>query len=138
MADTNFGRILRKAENTTESALPERKLPEMGIRQLLDAKSGICTYLIWDKETEAAILINPVDTESSRDMLLTTSLRVVYAVNSHGLDKDHHISVGTRQLKEKVTGIKVILTKTTDIDVDADILLEKDDILVEDGDEIHF
>ena len=138
MVDIKLGRILRKAENTTQSALPERAFPEMGIRQLLDAKSGICTYLLWDKETEVAILINPVDTESSRDMLLTTSLRVVYAVNSHGLDKDHHISVGTRELKEKITGIKVILTKTTDVDADADILLEKDDILVEDGDEIHF
>jgi len=140
MTDLKVGHgfIVRKAHIRPEGS-PVVDGKEMGIRQLLDTTTGVCTYLLWDKETEDAILINPVDTESSRDLLLTTDLHLVYVVNSHGLDKDHHISVGTRLLKEKIKGIQVILTTTkSDKDVDADILLENDDILIHNGDEIHF
>lgn len=144
MPNFKGGRIVRKAERDASNQAVTKEEPvvsskeEMGIRQLLDAATGICTYLLWDKETEDAILVNPVDTEVARDLLVATNLNLVLAVNTHGLDNNHHISAGTRQLKKAVPGLNVVLCKVPKIDVDADFLLENDDVLIEAGDEVHF
>jgi len=144
MPNFKGGRIVRKAEIDASSQAVTKEEPvgpmkeEMGMRQLLDGATGVCTHLLWDKETEDAILVNPVDTEVSRDLLVATSLNLVLAVNTHGLDNNHHISAGTRYLKQTVLGLKVVLCKIPKIEDDADLLLENDNILIKAGDEIHF
>ena len=71
----------------------------IGMRQLFDSESSTYTYLLWDKETEDAILVDPVVDEYKRDLMVTTLLNLVYCVNTH-VHADH-IS-GSGKLKTKV------------------------------------
>jgi len=54
------GYILRKEEDDQQKTIPST---EIGMRQLFDEKSSTYTYLLWDKETEDAIIVDPVDTQ---------------------------------------------------------------------------
>ena len=115
------GHIIRKkneADSTSQDDDPPKEeiiKEEMGMRQLLDGKTGICTYLLWDKETEDAILIDPVHTETSRYLFATMSLHLVFVVYTHyhSVDRFHHHSddnTGMRMMKENVKGVRSVLS----------------------------
>jgi sulfur dioxygenase len=57
------GRIVKKDET-------------MGVMQLFDAESSTYTYLLWDKDTKDAILVDPVDTQVDRDIDEATKLNL--------------------------------------------------------------
>ena len=59
-----------------------KELKELGMRQLYDEGSKSFSYLIWDKKTEDAIIIDPVRDQVSRDLVVCTNLNLVYAVNT--------------------------------------------------------
>jgi len=99
---------------------------EIGMRQLFDDESCTYTYLLWDKDTDDAILVDPVDTQVKRDLLVATEFNLVYAVNTHC--HADHLS-GTAGLKRKVKGLKSVISKASQA---------KADELVCHGDEIHF
>lgn len=121
------GYILRKGDgNHVQDPCAPESTREIGMRQLFDDESCTYTYLLWDKQTEDAILIDPVDRQVKRDLLVATTLNLVYAVNTHC--HADHIS-GTGALKRRVKGLKSIISKTSKAMADEHI---------EDGDEIHF
>lgn len=99
---------------------------EIGMRQLFDEESCTYTYLLWDKDTDDAILIDPVAENLRRDLMVATDFNLVYAVNTHC--HADHIS-GTGALKRKVKGLKSVISKAS---------LAKADEHIGHGDEIHF
>lgn len=106
----------------------EEEVPssEVGMRQLFDDESCTYTYLLWDKETDDAILVDPVNTQVKRDLLVATDFNLVYAVNTH-CHADHISATGI--LKRKVKGLKSVISKAS---------LAKADERIQPGDEIHF
>lgn len=104
----------------------DNELKELGLRQLYDAESKSFSYLIWDKETEEAVLIDPVRNQVSRDVIVCTNLKLMYAINTHV--HEDHIS-GAALLKKKIKGLKSVISKASGADADE---------YIEDGDEIHF
>jgi hypothetical protein len=60
------GHVVRKQDLDVASK-SKRMIPteDMGMRQLFDEGSRTFTYLLWDKDTEDAILVDPVDTQVS-------------------------------------------------------------------------
>ena len=119
------GGFIRRSGNhvTFDEAVPTK---EIGMRQLFDAESCTYTYLLWDKDTDDAILVDPVNTQVKRDLLVATDFNLVYAVNTHC--HADHIS-GTGILKRKVKGLKSVISKASQA---------KADEYIEHGDEIHF
>lgn len=101
------------------------ELEEVGLRQLYDEQSKTFTYVVWDKETEEAVIIDPVHNQVKRDMTVCTNLHLVYAINTHV--HDDHIS-GAALLRSKV-GLKSIISEASGADADE---------LIRDGDQIHF
>lgn len=99
---------------------------EIGMRQLFDNESCTYTYLLWDKDTDDAILVDPVNTCVKRDLLVATDFNLVYAVNTHC--HADHIS-GTGVLKRKIKGLKSVISKASNAKADEHIAH---------GDEIHF
>lgn len=126
MVQSKGGFILRYKEKGNQDEKPPIPTGEIGIRQLFDQESCTYTYLLWDKETEDAILVDPVDTQVKRDLLVATTLNLVFAVNTHC--HADHIS-GTGVLKRKVKCFESVISKASGAEADE---------LIEDGDEIHF
>lgn len=128
MVQSKGGYILRAADkgDKEEKAAQQRPSSEMGMRQLFDPETSTCTYLLWDKGTDDAILVDPVDTLVKRDLLVATELALVYAVNTHC--HADHIS-GTRALKRSVKELKSVISKASGAQADEHI---------RHGDEIHF
>jgi sulfur dioxygenase len=124
MVQSKGGYILRAAEKEDRMASPPAS--EMGMRQLFDPDSSTCTYLLWDKETDDAVLVDPVDTLVKRDLFVATELNLCYAINTHC--HADHIS-GTRALKRQVKSLKSVISKASGA---------KSDELIQHGDEIHF
>lgn len=123
------GYILRTADRSRPvvgNVSPSKQLGEIGMRQLFDEDSCSYTYILWDKDTEDAILVDPVDTQVSRDLLVSTTFNLVYGVNTH-VHADHFS--GTRLLKKQVKGFKSVISRNS---------TAKADELIDDGDEIHF
>jgi sulfur dioxygenase len=56
---------------------------EIGMRQVFDNESCTYTYLLWDKDTNNAILVNPVNTCMTCDLLVATNFNLVYAFNTY-------------------------------------------------------
>jgi sulfur dioxygenase len=76
-------------------------------RQLLDPETSTWTYLLADRETGAAVLIDPVIEQVDRDLALLRELdlRLVWAVDTH-VHADHITALGTlRQRTGCNTGI---------------------------------
>ena len=113
-------------EELVDESSPGDFFGELGMRQLFDPETCTFTYLLWDKQTEDAILVDPVETQVKRDMLVATNLHLVYGVNTHC--HADHIS-GTKKLKKKLKGFQSIISKASGARADE---------LIEDGDEIHF
>jgi len=130
MVQFKGGFILRKAMDASSQEAEEHSVPKpaggIGMRQLFDDESCTYTYLLWDKETEDAILVDPVDRQVKRDLLVATTMNLVYAVNTHC--HADHIS-GTGALKRKIKGLKSVISKASQAEADE---------LIEHGDEIHF
>jgi len=100
----------------------------IGIRQLFDDVSSTFTYLLWDKETLDAVLIDPVDTKVDRDLEVVTEegVKLIYGINTHA-HADH--ITGTGILKTKVEGLKSVISEASGAVAD---------IKFAPGDKIHF
>ena len=100
----------------------------IGLKQLFDEVSSTYTYLLWDKESRASILIDPVDTKVDRDLQVVAEegLTLLYGINTHA-HADH--ITGTGILKTKVKGLKSIISEASKA---------KADIHVSPGDKIEF
>lgn len=99
----------------------------LGLRQLFDDESSTYTYILHDKDTKDAIIIDPVDTQVDRDLevIQQEGLNLIYGVNTHA-HADH--ITGTGILKTKVKGLKSIISKNSTADAD---------ILIEAGEKLH-
>jgi sulfur dioxygenase len=111
---------------SSSTSTQRRPSEELGMRQLYDEDTSTYTYLLWDKESEDAILIDPVDTQVQRDLLVATTLNLVYGVNTH-CHADH--ITGTAKLKKKIKGLRSVISKASGARADE---------YIDDGDEIHF
>ena len=99
----------------------------IGLKQLFDDDSSTYTYVLWDIETNDAIIVDPVDIQVDRDINEATQLglNIVYGVNTHA-HADH--ITGTHLLKQKITGLQSVIAKSSG--AAADILLESGDRIV--------
>jgi len=100
----------------------------IGVKQLFDDDSSTYTYLLYDKETKDAILVDPVDVQVDRDLkeVGKLGLSLLYGVNTHA-HADH--VTGTGILKKKVKGLKSIISSASGA---------KGDILINHNDNIKF
>ncbi|XP_078572206.1 uncharacterized protein LOC144859426 [Branchiostoma floridae x Branchiostoma japonicum] len=91
-------------------------------RQLFEKESSTYTYLLADKDTKEAVLIDPVIDTAERDAKLVSELglKLVYVINTH-CHADH--ITGTGKLKTLVPGCKSVISKASS--AKADILLEE-------------
>lgn len=82
---------------------------ELGLKQLFDEDSSTFTYLLWDKTSKDAVVIDPVDLQVDRDLALVSELglNLLYGVNTHA-HADH--ITGTGLLKQKVDGLKSVIS----------------------------
>ncbi|KAL7536529.1 hypothetical protein ACHAWF_005488, partial [Thalassiosira exigua] len=71
-------------------------------------------------------LNNPVCGQLSRDLIVSTNLHLLYAINTHV--HEDHIS-GTSVLKKKVEGLRSVISRDSGAEADE---------YINDGDEIHF
>ncbi|XP_068945007.1 persulfide dioxygenase ETHE1, mitochondrial isoform X2 [Petaurus breviceps papuanus] len=96
------------------------------LRQLFEAKSCTYTYLLGDRATGEALLIDPVLDTASRDAQLVQELglRLLYAVNTH-CHADH--VTGSGLLRSMIPGCKSVISRLSG--AKADLFLEDGDIL---------
>jgi len=94
-------------------------------RQLFDKETSTYTYLLGDKESKEAILIDPVIEHANRDYQLVKDLglNLKYAINTH-MHADH--VTGTGELK-KITHCKSIISKASG--AKADIHINENDTI---------
>ena len=126
MVESKGGYILRNQGHYHHGPQTNRDLEELGIRQLFDEGSNSFSYLIWDKSTEEAVIVDPVRDQSARDLVVATNLHLLYAINTHV--HEDHIS-GASTLKKKIKGLKSIISRGSGAAADE---------YIDDGDEIHF
>lgn len=97
-------------------------------RQLFEKESSTYTYLLADltHPDKPALLVDPVDKTVERDISLVEELglKLIYAINTH-VHADH--VTGTGLLKNKVDGVKSIISKSSN---------SKADLFVDHGDKI--
>jgi sulfur dioxygenase len=100
----------------------------IGFEQLFDEESSTYTYLLWDKTTKDAILVDPVDIQVDRDLKVIENmgLNLVFGVNTHA-HADH--ITGTGLLKRRVEGMRSVIAEES---------TAKADIHVVDGNRIIF
>eukprot|EP00339_Tiarina_fusa_P011235 CAMPEP_0117032396 /NCGR_PEP_ID=MMETSP0472-20121206/23226_1 /TAXON_ID=693140 ORGANISM="Tiarina fusus, Strain LIS" /NCGR_SAMPLE_ID=MMETSP0472 /ASSEMBLY_ACC=CAM_ASM_000603 /LENGTH=233 /DNA_ID=CAMNT_0004741023 /DNA_START=266 /DNA_END=967 /DNA_ORIENTATION=+ len=100
----------------------------MGLKQLFDNDSSTYTYLLWDEATKDAVLVDPVDIQVDRDLaeIKDLGLNLVYGINTHA-HADH--ITGTGILKQKVEGVKSIISESSGAAAD---------IKINSGDKIFF
>ena len=92
----------------------------MGLKQMLDDDSSTYTYLLWDRETKDAVLVDPVDVQADRDLAAINELglNLVYGINTHA-HADH--ITGTGILKKQVEGMKSVISEASGADADVKI-----------------
>ena len=86
----------------------------MLFRQLFDSETSTYTYLLADKRTQEAVLVDPVFSQVNRDLWILSELglRLVYCLETH-IHADHITGAGRlRQL----TGCSTIVPAHADID----------------------
>ena len=93
---------------------------KIGFKQLFDDDSSTYTYLLWDQQTKDAVLVDPVDLQVDRDLseIKELGLNLVYGINTHA-HADH--ITGTGLLKQKVDGLKSIISEASKADADIKI-----------------
>jgi sulfur dioxygenase len=120
----NNGGYIRQGH--AHKARIHHRVGELGMRQLFDDETSTYTYLLWDKETEDAVLVDPVLSQIERDLRVSTNLHLIFGVNTH-CHADHITATG--ELKKRVPGLQSVISKSSGA---------RADIMIEDGDEIHF
>lgn len=110
----------------TPNNIMERK--NLIFRQLFEKETSTYTYLLADKETKEAIIIDPTKdmVERDLDLIKKLNLNLKYILDTH-VHADH--VTGSNDLREK-TGAKIALGIATE--------LKCADILLKDGDELEF
>ena len=100
----------------------------IGFRQLFDYDTWTYTYLLWDQDTKEAVIIDPVREQYLRDLEAVTDLqlKLLYALDTH-VHADHVTALG---MFRDSMGAKTAVGKPAGVGC-ADILLE-------DGQELHF
>ena len=100
----------------------------IGFRQFFDYDTWTYTYLLWDQDTKEAVISDPVREQYLRDLEAVTDLqlKLVYALDTH-VHADHVTALG---MFRDSMGAKTAVGKPAGVDC-ADILLE-------DGQELHF
>ncbi|KAM3960259.1 persulfide dioxygenase ETHE1, mitochondrial isoform 2-T2 [Aphomia sociella] len=95
-------------------------------RQLFDPVSCTYTYLLGDKKTREAVIIDPVIEHAERDAGLIKELgfNLIYAMNTH-MHADH--VTGTGKLKSLLPGTRSVIGKASG--AEADIHIMEDDIV---------
>lgn len=97
-------------------------------RQLFEKESSTYTYLLADltHPDKPALLVDPVDKTVERDISLVEELglKLIYAINTH-VHADH--VTGTGLLKNKVDGVKSIISKSSNSK--ADLFVDHGDII---------
>lgn len=97
-------------------------------RQLFEKESSTYTYLLADltHPDKPALLVDPVDKTVERDISLVgeLGLKLIYAINTH-VHADH--VTGTGLLKNKVDGVKSIISKSSNSK--ADLFVDHGDII---------
>lgn len=98
----------------------------MELRQLFDAETSTYTYLVWDRQTREAALIDSVDTQIERDLQLIGELELdlKYTLETH-IHADHITASGKIRAQ---LGSKAVVHSNSKSDCA--------DILVDDGDSI--
>ncbi|XP_030882545.1 persulfide dioxygenase ETHE1, mitochondrial [Leptonychotes weddellii] len=98
------------------------------LRQMFEPKSCTYTYLLGDRESREAILIDPVLETAPRDAQLVKELglRLLYAVNTH-CHADH--ITGSGLLRSLLPGCQSVISRLSGAQAD---------LHIEDGDSIHF
>jgi sulfur dioxygenase len=93
---------------------------KIGFKQMFDDESSTYTYLLWDEATLDAILVDPVDIQVDRDLAAVKELdlNLVYGINTHA-HADH--ITGTGLLKQKVEGLKSIISEASGAQADIQI-----------------
>jgi glyoxylase-like metal-dependent hydrolase (beta-lactamase superfamily II) len=96
----------------------------LGIRQLYDPGSHTCSYLIWDRASREAAMIDPVLDHSRRDINLVYEhgLRLKYTLETH-VHTDH--VTGSHALREAFNSIVIVHENSS---------ARCADVLVKDGD----
>ena len=100
----------------------------IGFRQLFDYDTWTYTYLLWDQENKEAVIIDPVREQYLRDLEAVTDLqlKLLYALDTH-VHADHVTALG---MFRDSMGVQTAVGKPAGVGC-ADILLE-------DGQELHF
>ncbi|MEJ1364851.1 MAG: MBL fold metallo-hydrolase [Candidatus Sedimenticola sp. (ex Thyasira tokunagai)] len=95
----------------------------MKLRQLFDTDSGSYSYLLWDKVTRHAVIIDPVKEQSARDIRLIheLQLKLLYSLETH-IHADH-VTGGTRLRDE--FGCSIGVHRNAHLEC-ADLWLEED------------
>ncbi|XP_045844966.1 persulfide dioxygenase ETHE1, mitochondrial isoform X2 [Mustela nigripes] len=98
------------------------------LRQMFEPKSCTYTYLLGDRESHEAVLIDPVLETAPRDAQLVKELglRLLYAVNTH-CHADH--ITGSGLLRSLLPGCQSVISRLSGAQAD---------LHIEDGDSIHF
>eukprot|EP01035_Chromulina_nebulosa_P018653 gene18653-24395_t len=100
--------------------------PSLTIRQLFEKESSTYTYLVYDKESKEALLIDPVLETAERDAALVRELELTlkYVINTHA-HADH--ITGSGKLKQLVLGSQSAISALSG--AAADIKLSEFDLL---------
>jgi len=100
----------------------------LGFRQFFDIDSSTFTYLIFDSDSMEGIIIDPVEERFDQNVKFIRELGVIlkYVVDTH-VHADHVTSSG---MLSKVTGAERVYGKMSQV--------ECADILIKDGEDLHF
>jgi glyoxylase-like metal-dependent hydrolase (beta-lactamase superfamily II)/rhodanese-related sulfurtransferase len=106
--------------------LNQNDYPTIGFRQLFDRETSTFTYLLWDLDTKAGVIIDPVREQFERDLRLLSELgiQLVYALDTH-VHADHVTSLG--MLRESL-GLQTAVGEPSGVPC-ADLLLKDGDTL---------
>lgn len=98
----------------------------MQLRQLFDAETSTYTYLLWDRESGQAALIDTVDTQVDRDLQLVgeLGLRLKYTLETH-IHADH--VTGSGRIREQ-QGTQAVVHRNSGSHC-ADILVTDGDVI---------
>ncbi|MDP7318197.1 MAG: MBL fold metallo-hydrolase, partial [SAR324 cluster bacterium] len=98
----------------------------VGFRPLFDYDTSAFTYLLWDLDTKAGVVIDPVREQFERDLRLVGELgvRLAYALDTH-VHADHVTSLG--MLREAL-GLRTAVGEPSGVPC-ADLLLKDGDTL---------
>ena len=100
--------------------------PAMELRQLFDPESSTYSYLVWDRESREAALIDPVEEQVERDLQLIRELglKLCYTLETH-VHADH--VTGSGILRNRLNSI--VMVHENSRAKCADVLLRDDDLL---------